>query len=142
MTLPLFSPENDPGPTFAGLLSAVGRQPDNPELSREALAELLPEGPGQCPETISFPHGRYTPEAVKATREAGYKLACTSHELINEPRAGRYSWLLGRTNVSADNLSDATGRFRPDKLALWLFRGEHGFVDEHSHGLRDEQTRA
>lgn len=110
--------------------------------SRQALADLLPEGPGRLPETISFPHGRYTPETVQATREAGYKLAFTSHELINEPRAGRYSWLLGRTNVSTDSLSDATGRFRPDLLALWLFRGEHGFVDEHSHGLRDEQTRA
>ena len=40
MTLPLFSPEDDPGPTFAGLLDTIGRTPGHAELSAETLADL------------------------------------------------------------------------------------------------------
>jgi len=40
VTLPLFPPEEDPGPTFAGLLSAVGQTPETPPLSADTLAAL------------------------------------------------------------------------------------------------------
>lgn len=40
MTLPLFSPEDDPGPTFSGLLSTVGRGSDPTTYSADALANL------------------------------------------------------------------------------------------------------
>jgi len=40
VTLPLFSPPDDPGPTFSGLLSAIGRAPDPHDVSAGSLADL------------------------------------------------------------------------------------------------------
>jgi proteasome beta subunit len=40
VTLPRFSPEDDPGPTFAGLLAKVGRTEQVPDLSADTLADL------------------------------------------------------------------------------------------------------
>ncbi len=90
------------------------------ELSgaRTAMARHLgqPEGP----RTLSFPHGRFDAAIAQRAREAGYALLFTSVPTLN--RADRPGWLLGRLGFETAAIADANGRFRPDRLALYLFR--------------------
>lgn len=72
-------------------------------------------------ESMSFPHGAHTPEIAERARQAGYELVFTSVPVLN-PVAPRPGWLLGRTGFETDTVVDAKGRFRPDWLALYLFR--------------------
>jgi hypothetical protein len=45
----------------------------------------------------------------------------TSVPALNDARAAP-GWLLGRLGFEAAAVADASGRFRPDRLALYLFR--------------------
>lgn len=92
------------------------------ELSgaRAALAARMePEAPAG--ETMSFPHGAHDARIARRAREAGYELVFTSVPALNPVRPD-LGWLLGRTGLEASTVSDAKGRFRPDWLALYLFR--------------------
>lgn len=93
------------------------------ELSgaRNALANLLGRTPSA--ESMSFPHGAFTPAIAQQAHEAGYELIFTSVPVLN-PVAPQVSWLLGRTGFETDSVVDGRGRFRPDWLALYLFRRE------------------
>ena len=71
--------------------------------------------------SMSFPHGSYDADIARKAHEAGYELVFTSVRALN-PVAPRPGWLLGRTGVEAEEVVDARGRFRPDRLALHLFR--------------------
>ena len=71
--------------------------------------------------TMSYPHGRYDREVLERTQAAGYELAFTSDPVMNEVDA-RPSWLLGRLGFEQSGIVDRLGRFRPDWLALYLFR--------------------
>lgn len=73
------------------------------------------------PSTMSFPHGRYTPAIAEQARSAGYELVFTSDPVINPLDAGP-GWLLGRIGFEQSGIADRGDRFRPDKLALLLFR--------------------
>jgi peptidoglycan/xylan/chitin deacetylase (PgdA/CDA1 family) len=66
--------------------------------SRETLASLLTEPQPQAPTALSFPHGIYDSECVRAAISSGYEVLFTSEPHLN-----------GR------------GQFRPELLALWLF---------------------
>lgn len=92
------------------------------ELSgaRAALAERLGQA-GPCAESMSFPHGSFDDAIAQRARESGYELVFTSVPVLNpvQPKVG---WLLGRTGFETDAVVDARGRFRPDWLALYLFR--------------------
>lgn len=73
--------------------------------------------------TMSFPHGSYEAETVTAARAAGYELVFTSDRVLNEvPEQGDRPTLLGRVGLFEDEITGADGRFRPDLLALWLWR--------------------
>lgn len=87
------------------------------ELARH-LGQPLPNA-----ESMSFPHGAHTPEIAERARQAGYELVFTSVPVLNpvDPQPG---WLLGRTGFETDTVVDGKGRFRPDWLALYLFRKE------------------
>lgn len=109
------------GRTHAPITSA----PDvDSELSgaREALAARLgadaPRG-----ETMSFPHGAHDRTIAERAHAAGYELLFTSVPVLN-PVEPQPSWLLGRTGFEARTIADGRGRFRPDWLALYLFRRE------------------
>lgn len=78
-------------------------------------------GSGQAPVTMSYPHGRYDDRVLARTRAAGYELAFTSHPVMNAIDA-RPPWLLGRLGFEQSGIVDGGGRFRPDWLALYLFR--------------------
>ena len=75
----------------------------------------------EAPATMSYPHGRYDESVLARTQAAGYELAFTSHPVMN-PVDGRPSWLLGRLGFEQSGIVDRAGRFRPDWLALYLFR--------------------
>lgn len=87
--------------------------------ARGALAQRLGRAPGA--ESMSFPHGAFTPVIAQQARDAGYELIFTSVPVLN-PVAPKVGWLLGRTGFETDSVVDARGRFRPDWLALYLFR--------------------
>ena len=76
------------------------------------------------PQTMSFPHGRYDAPIAAQARQAGYELVFTSVPTINPVRAS-VDWLLGRLGFETDAVADAQGRFRPEWLALYLFRRPH-----------------
>lgn len=92
------------------------------ELSgaRAALARQLGQVDASA-ESMSFPHGSYDAAIAQRARDAGYELIFTSVPVLN-PVAPKVGWLLGRTGFETDAVVDAQGRFRPDWLALYLFR--------------------
>lgn len=94
------------------------------ELSgaRAELARQLGQV-GPSAESMSFPHGAFTPPIASRAHEAGYELVFTSVPVLNPTRAG-VGWLLGRTGYETDTVVDKRGRFRPDLLAIYLFRRE------------------
>ncbi len=92
--------------------------------ARLALAERL--GPGApLARSMSFPHGAHNASIAQRAHDAGYELVFTSKRMLN--RVGeRVGWLLGRTGFETETVVDAKGRFRPDLLALELFRCRRG----------------
>lgn len=92
------------------------------ELSgaRAALAWQLGQ-PAPNAESMSFPHGSFDDAIAQRARGAGYELIFTSVPVLN-PVGNGVGWLLGRTGFETDAVVDASGRFRPDWLALYLFR--------------------
>lgn len=92
--------------------------------ARAALARQL--GPSvPAAQSLSFPHGAHTPQIAQRAHAAGYELVFTSVRVLNRVGA-RIGWLLGRTGFETDTVVDARGRFRPDLLALELFRCRRG----------------
>lgn len=71
--------------------------------------------------TLSFPHGAFDAAIAERARRAGYALLFTSVPVLNAV-GDAPSWLLGRTGYETDTVSDAQGRFRPERLAWYLFR--------------------
>lgn len=94
--------------------------------ARDAMARMLgaPEAAASdaCA-TMSFPHGAFDPAIAARAQEAGYELLFTSVPVLNAV-SDRPSWLLGRTGYETDTIADAQGRFRPERLAWYLFRRE------------------
>jgi peptidoglycan/xylan/chitin deacetylase (PgdA/CDA1 family) len=94
--------------------------------ARAAMATMLdlPEGLSATPcATMSFPHGSFDDAIAARAREAGYELLFTSVPVLN--RVGTQpSWLLGRTGYETDTVAGPDGRFRPERLAWYLFRRE------------------
>ncbi len=86
--------------------------------ARRIVGEHLDAPP---PATMSYPHGRYDDKVLARTQAAGYELAFTSDPVMNAVDA-RPSWLLGRLGFEQSGIVDRDGRFRPDWLALYLFR--------------------
>ena len=82
---------------------------------------------GGCPrhrgagEPLWAPLGAPAAGRAGGARDAGYELVFTSVPALNPVRPA-VGWLLGRTGFEASTVRDAKGRFRPDWLALYLFR--------------------
>jgi hypothetical protein len=92
--------------------------------ARAAMATMLapPEGlASDACATMSFPHGAFDDGIAAQARKAGYELLFTSVPVLNRVD-GRPSWLLGRTGYETDTIADRNGAFRPELLALYLFR--------------------
>ena len=87
--------------------------------ARAEMSARLPHRP--APVTMSFPHGRFDASIAERARSAGYELVFTSVPALN-PTEGKVGWLLGRLGFETGAVADAAGRFRPERLALYLFR--------------------
>ena len=90
--------------------------------ARAELARQLDQAAPNA-ESMSFPHGAFTPPIAARAHGAGYELVFTSVPVLNPSRAG-VGFLLGRTGFETDTVVDRHGRFRPDLLAIYLFRRE------------------
>ncbi|MHB1207053.1 MAG: polysaccharide deacetylase family protein, partial [Rhodospirillaceae bacterium] len=72
--------------------------------------------------TMSFPHGRYSPEIVAAARACGYGMMFTSDPHLMDLRHGRLAGdVCGRIEIATRDFS-RDGAFMPVLLALHLFR--------------------
>lgn len=71
--------------------------------------------------TMSFPHGRFSPHIVARARALGFELMFTSVPALNQ-LGPTCPDLLGRIGIETEAAQDRSGRFRPDWLALRLFR--------------------
>ncbi len=92
---------------------------------QEALA-IVRSNPGIDADevnTLSFPHGKWSPDIVRRARLCGYQLQFTSVPGINRVQSGM-SDILCRLGFEAGTVSEVGGKFRPDLLALYLFRRE------------------
>lgn len=97
---------------------------DNIDVELDGARQIVARHMGVQPTqltTMSFPHGRWTPEVLQRVRSHGYELMFTSVPTLNmlDP------WctdVLGRVGIEADAVQDQRGDFRPDWLALRLFR--------------------
>lgn len=76
------------------------------------------------PSTMSFPHGRHSPEIVEAAHRAGYSVVFTSEPRLNPTRPG-LGTVLGRVGFESQDFADGDGRLRAERLALYLFRRPH-----------------
>jgi peptidoglycan/xylan/chitin deacetylase (PgdA/CDA1 family) len=76
--------------------------------------------------TMSFPHGSYDRTVVEAARAAGFGTLFTSDPVLNPVPAGApVPTLLGRIGFDPSSIVDRHGRFRPELLALQLWRRPH-----------------
>ena len=91
------------------------------ELSdaRSALGAKL----GAPPATMSFPHGAYDRRIAETALRSGFDYVFTSNAVVNSMRAGvPRSRILGRIGIFHSHICDGHGEFRPELLALRLFR--------------------
>ncbi len=88
--------------------------------ARRALEDQLGGTPVT---TLSFPHGKHTDAVRDAVRAAGVRLQFTSVPEL--PAAHGTDDVLGRVGFTAETITDASGRFAPELLALHLFRKPH-----------------
>jgi peptidoglycan/xylan/chitin deacetylase (PgdA/CDA1 family) len=103
-------------------LARVRDAGDDLARSQRALADRL----GAPVPTMSFPHGSYDQGVVDAARAAGFRTLFTSDPVLNELRPGEPPPpVLGRIGFDPVVITDARGRFRPELLALWLWRRPH-----------------
>ena len=95
------------------------RQPGIDELSasKSHLSALLDGAPI---ETMSFPHGSYDDDLLRAAATT-YELVFTSDGCVNAVRGGHVGNVLGRIEIRAGPIVDANGDVRPELLARWLF---------------------
>ena len=87
--------------------------------ARRAVAQRLPRR--EAPVTMSFPHGKFDAAIAAQARQAGFEVLFTSVPVLN-PARGALGALLGRVGFESRTVADAQGRFRPEWLALHLFR--------------------
>ena len=71
--------------------------------------------------TMSFPHGRYSPEIAEAARGLGTQLLFTSHPVLNSCAGGWLeSDLIGRISISTASVADDRGRLDLERAMPWL----------------------
>ena len=86
---------------------------------RRRLGELLDEPIS----TMALPHSRFTPEVLRRAARAGYELVFTGEPQLAPVRPVPFA--IGRIPITPGDMMDARGTFRPERLALHLFRRRH-----------------
>lgn len=83
------------------------------------LGELL----GEPITTLALPHSRFDAEVIRRAARAGYDLVFTGEPKL--PPVHPIPFTVGRIPITPGAMMDSRGRFRPERLALHLFRREH-----------------
>jgi peptidoglycan/xylan/chitin deacetylase (PgdA/CDA1 family) len=86
---------------------------------RQHLTEIL----GAPVTTLALPHSRFTPDVLRRAERAGYELVFTGAPELTPTRVIPFT--IGRVPITPGSFSDEQGRFRPERLALHLFRRKH-----------------
>jgi peptidoglycan/xylan/chitin deacetylase (PgdA/CDA1 family) len=86
---------------------------------RQRLSRLT----GDAVTTLALPHSRFTPEVLHRAARAGYELVFTGEPQLAPVHPLPFA--IGRIAVTPRHITDAQGRFRPERLALHLFRRRH-----------------
>ncbi len=86
---------------------------------RASLGEVL----GVPITTLALPHSRFDAEVLRRSARAGYELVFTGEQRL--PPVRPMPFTLGRIPITPGAMTDARGRFRPERLALHLFRQRH-----------------
>lgn len=86
---------------------------------RRVLGELLSEPIS----TLALPHSRFTPDVLRRAARAGYELVFTGEPQLAPVRPVPFA--IGRVPITPGAMTDESGRFRPERLALHLFRRRH-----------------
>jgi peptidoglycan/xylan/chitin deacetylase (PgdA/CDA1 family) len=73
--------------------------------------------------TLALPHSRSSPEVVQRAEAAGYELVFTGVRGMTPTH--RIPFTIGRAAITPEGLAGTGGRMRPERLALYLFRGRH-----------------
>lgn len=73
--------------------------------------------------TMALPHSRFDAEVLRQAARAGYDLVFTGEPKL--PPVRPIPFTIGRIPITPGNMTDAQGRFRPERLALHLFRRKH-----------------
>jgi hypothetical protein len=89
-------------------------------LSRQRLQQVL-VNTGAEVSTLSWPHGKYTGELARAALDMGYRCVFTSQPVSNLAPSGVPARVLGRVEPGMSRAADEGGRFRPERLARFLF---------------------
>ena len=89
-------------------------------ISRQSLRRIL--GDASPVDTMSWPHGKYTPALTREAFAAGYQCLFTSDQILNLTTAGRPAPVLGRYEATMADVADSAGNLCPERLANALFR--------------------
>jgi peptidoglycan/xylan/chitin deacetylase (PgdA/CDA1 family) len=101
-------------------LSKCENLDDELEEPRRRISEVL----GGVPiTTLALPHSRFTPDVLHRAERAGYEIVFTGTPELTPTRVIPFT--VGRIPITPGAMSDEDGRFRPERLALHLFRRPH-----------------
>jgi peptidoglycan/xylan/chitin deacetylase (PgdA/CDA1 family) len=78
---------------------------------------------GEPVTTLALPHSRFTPEVLQRAARAGYELVFTGEPELAPVRPLPFA--VGRVPITPGSITDARRQFRPERLALHLFRRGH-----------------
>lgn len=92
---------------------------DELEQPRRHLGELL----AAPVTTLALPHSRFTPDVLRRAERAGYELVFTGAPELTPTHV--IPLTIGRVPITPGAFEDEKGRFRPERLALHLFRRPH-----------------
>ncbi len=100
-------------------LSACEDLDDELAQPRKRLGDIL----GEPVTTLALPHSRFTPEVLHRAERAGYEIVFTGEQLLAPARPLPFT--VGRVPITPGTITDERRRFRPERLALHLFRRRH-----------------
>ncbi|MDO8728493.1 MAG: oligosaccharide flippase family protein [bacterium] len=80
-------------------------------------------------DTMSFPHGAYDDNVLRACKDAGYKYLFSSDAILNDMNGNTDSVIFGRIHISERAITDKRRQFSPSIFAAHLFFREKNRVN-------------
>lgn len=94
----------------------------DPDAELSGCRTGLARAAGPCGiSSFAFPHGRYSPELLNRGFAAGFRFLFTSDSSVNRLRGRKpASPVFGRIAISQQDITDAAGRFSPQRALFFL----------------------